>query len=71
MVVSLPGGCAIGARAVDFHIAGLEALGAKVTLKDGYVHASGDLKGAEMTVAAPARPGHRRRRSNPSRSSAA
>lgn len=47
-IVSLPGGCAIGARAVDFHIAGLEALGAKVELKDGYVHAAGDLKGAEI-----------------------
>ncbi len=47
-IVSLPGGCAIGARAVDFHISGLEKMGAKVTLKDGYVHASGDLKGAEI-----------------------
>lgn len=47
-VVSLPGGCAIGARAVDFHIAGLEAMGAKVELKEGYVHARGDLKGAEI-----------------------
>lgn len=47
-VVSLPGGCAIGARAVDFHIAGLEAMGATVELKDGYVHARGDLKGTEI-----------------------
>lgn len=47
-VVSLPGGCAIGARAVDFHLTGLEKLGAKVELKDGYVHAVGDLKGAEV-----------------------
>ncbi len=47
-IVSLPGGCAIGARAVDFHIKGLEAMGAKVSLKDGYVHAAGDLKGAEI-----------------------
>lgn len=47
-IVSLPGGCAIGARAVDFHISGLEAMGAKISLKDGYVHASGDLKGAEI-----------------------
>ncbi len=47
-IVSLPGGCAIGARAVDFHIAGLEALGATVELKDGYVHAAGDLRGAEI-----------------------
>jgi len=49
-IVSLPGGCAIGARKVDFHIAGLEAMGAKVDLKDGYVHAraEGGLKGAEI-----------------------
>ena len=49
-VVSLPGGCAIGARKVDFHIAGLEAMGARVELKDGYVHAEapGGLKGAEI-----------------------
>ncbi|KMW59774.1 UDP-N-acetylglucosamine 1-carboxyvinyltransferase [Candidatus Rhodobacter oscarellae] len=49
-VVSLPGGCAIGARKVDFHIAGLEAMGAKVDLKDGYVHASAPqgLRGAEI-----------------------
>ncbi|MCA8931704.1 MAG: UDP-N-acetylglucosamine 1-carboxyvinyltransferase [Rhodospirillaceae bacterium] len=37
--VSLPGGCAIGTRPVDLHIAGLEALGAKIELKDGYMHA--------------------------------
>jgi len=52
-VVSLPGGCAIGARAVDFHIAGLEAMGAKVDLKEGYVHASGDLKGAVVEFPMP------------------
>ncbi len=47
-VVSLPGGCAIGARPVDLHLKGLEALGAKLELKDGYVHADapGSLKGA-------------------------
>ena len=38
-VVSLPGGCAIGARPVDIHLTGLEALGAKLDLRDGYVHA--------------------------------
>ena len=37
--ISLPGGCAIGARPVDLHIKGLEALGADVTIEDGYVHA--------------------------------
>lgn len=52
-VVSLPGGCAIGARAVDFHISGLEAMGAKVDLRDGYVHASGDLTGADITFPFP------------------
>ncbi|MEZ5733849.1 MAG: UDP-N-acetylglucosamine 1-carboxyvinyltransferase [Paracoccaceae bacterium] len=47
-VVSLPGGCAIGARPMDLHIAGLEALGATIELKDGYLHAkaAGGLKGA-------------------------
>ncbi|MCA8883012.1 MAG: UDP-N-acetylglucosamine 1-carboxyvinyltransferase, partial [Rhodobacteraceae bacterium] len=51
-VVSLPGGCAIGARPMDIHITALEALGAKVDLKDGYLHAEapGGLKGAEMTL---------------------
>ncbi len=47
-VVSLPGGCAIGARPVDLHLKGLEALGADLDLRDGYVHASAKtgLKGA-------------------------
>jgi len=47
-VVSLPGGCAIGARPMDLHISGLEALGATIELKDGYLHAEakGGLKGA-------------------------
>jgi UDP-N-acetylglucosamine 1-carboxyvinyltransferase len=49
-VVSLPGGCAIGARPVDLHLKGLEALGAELDLRDGYVHAKapGGLKGAEV-----------------------
>lgn len=37
--VSLPGGCAIGSRPVDQHLKGLEALGAQITLKNGYVFA--------------------------------
>lgn len=37
--VSLPGGCAIGARPVDLHLKGLEAMGAKIELVEGYVHA--------------------------------
>jgi UDP-N-acetylglucosamine 1-carboxyvinyltransferase len=47
-VVSLPGGCAIGARPMDIHITGLEALGARVDLRDGYLHAEAPqgLKGA-------------------------
>jgi UDP-N-acetylglucosamine 1-carboxyvinyltransferase len=45
--VSLPGGCAIGARPVDLHLKALEAMGAQLELKEGYVHASapGGLKG--------------------------
>lgn len=38
-VVSLPGGCAIGARPVDIHLTGLEAMGAVLDLRDGYIHA--------------------------------
>ena len=38
-VVSLPGGCAIGARPMDLHITALEALGARVDLREGYLHA--------------------------------
>ncbi len=38
-VVSLPGGCAIGARPMDIHTTALEALGAEIELKDGYLHA--------------------------------
>jgi UDP-N-acetylglucosamine 1-carboxyvinyltransferase len=48
--VSLPGGCAIGARPVDQHLKGLEAMGAKITLDHGYVEAtvpSGRLVGAD------------------------
>ena len=46
--VSLPGGCAIGARPVDLHLKAFEAMGAEIELKDGYVHAkapSGGLQG--------------------------
>ncbi|MGR3550331.1 UDP-N-acetylglucosamine 1-carboxyvinyltransferase [Pseudooceanicola sp.] len=45
--VSLPGGCAIGARPVDLHLKSLEAMGAELDLRDGYVHAKapGGLKG--------------------------
>ena len=47
--VSLPGGCAIGARPVDLHIKGLAAMGAKIAIEGGYIHAtSGRLKGARI-----------------------
>lgn len=47
--VSLPGGCAIGARPIDLHIKGLERLGAKIDQQHGYVEASAErLKGAEI-----------------------
>src|SRR6266852_2812983 len=47
--VSLPGGCAIGARPIDLHIKGLEQLGAKVTQEHGYIEAAAShLKGAEI-----------------------
>jgi UDP-N-acetylglucosamine 1-carboxyvinyltransferase len=52
--VSLPGGCAIGARPIDLHIKGLERLGAKITQEHGYVEAITDplrgdrLQGAEI-----------------------
>lgn len=50
--VSLPGGCAIGARPVDLHIHGLELLGATITLEDGYVKAEvdGRLQGAHIVM---------------------
>jgi UDP-N-acetylglucosamine 1-carboxyvinyltransferase len=47
--VSLPGGCAIGARPIDLHIKGLERLGAKITQEHGYIEAAADgLRGAEI-----------------------
>ncbi len=48
-IVSLPGGCAIGARPMDIHTDGLEKMGASIELKDGYLHAKaagGKLRGA-------------------------
>jgi UDP-N-acetylglucosamine 1-carboxyvinyltransferase len=47
--VSLPGGCAIGARPINLHLKGLEKLGAKISQEHGYVHASAKrLKGARV-----------------------
>ena len=52
--VSLPGGCAIGARPVDQHIKGFQAMGAHITIEHGYIHAKapegGRLKGARITT---------------------
>lgn len=50
--VSMPGGCAIGSRPVDVHIEGMRALGAKVTVTDGFICAKsqGRLKGAEVNL---------------------
>ncbi|MDE0970426.1 MAG: UDP-N-acetylglucosamine 1-carboxyvinyltransferase [Octadecabacter sp.] len=48
-IVSLPGGCAIGARPMDIHTDGFMKMGAQIDLKDGYLHAKaqgGKLKGA-------------------------
>ncbi len=48
--VSLPGGCAIGARPVNLHLHGLEQMGAKIEVKEGYIKArvDGRLKGAHI-----------------------
>lgn len=52
--VSLPGGCAIGARPVDLHIKGLQSMGAQIELNEGYIHAvapaGGRLCGAEILM---------------------
>ena len=49
--VSLPGGCAIGSRPVDLHVAGLRALGAHVEIEDGYIRArAGRLRGAHLLL---------------------
>src|SRR3954469_13831543 len=54
--VSLPGGCAIGARPVDLHLKALAALGAQVDLEGGYIGASvngGRLQGGHITLSTP------------------
>ena len=49
--VSLPGGCAIGARPVNIHVAGLQAMGADITIDSGYIRArAGRLKGARLNL---------------------
>lgn len=51
-IVSLPGGCAIGARPMDIHVTALETMGATIELKEGYLHATakGGLKGARVAL---------------------
>src|SRR6201995_556085 len=52
--VSLPGGCAIGARPIDQHLKGLEAMGCTIRLEHGYVHAEcARLRGAEIYLDMP------------------
>jgi len=52
--VSLPGGCAIGARPIDIHLTNLEKMGAKIELKSGYVEATTEgLKGAKLVLSFP------------------
>ena len=55
--VSLPGGCAIGARPVNLHLMGLEAMGATIALEGGFIHAQapkgGRLKGARIVFDTP------------------
>jgi len=50
--VSLPGGCAIGSRPVDVHIKGMRAMGAKISVINGFIHGhvKGRLKGAELKL---------------------
>jgi len=49
--VSLPGGCAIGARPVNIHVAGLQAMGADIHIENGYIRARADrLKGARLVL---------------------
>jgi UDP-N-acetylglucosamine 1-carboxyvinyltransferase len=52
--VSLPGGCAIGARPINLHLMGLEAMGAKIELRRGYIEAKADrLRGADISFDIP------------------
>lgn len=49
--VSLPGGCAIGSRPVNLHLAGLKAMGARIEVREGYIHAScRRLKGTSLVM---------------------
>ena len=49
--VSLPGGCAIGARPVNIHVAGLQAMGAEISIENGYIRARASrLRGARLVL---------------------
>ncbi len=49
--VSLPGGCAIGARPINLHVSGLQAMGADITIDNGYIRARAErLKGARLVL---------------------
>ena len=49
--VSLPGGCAIGARPVNIHVSGLQAMGAQISIENGYIRARADrLRGARLML---------------------
>ena len=76
--VSLPGGCAIGARPVDMHLSGLEAMGAQIEVEQGYIRArvkrlhgarivmdQVTVTGTENLLMARARPSSKTRRANP------
>ncbi len=53
-IISMPGGCSFGARPVDLHLRGLRALGAKIELREGNIHAKCDrLKGATVFLGGP------------------
>jgi UDP-N-acetylglucosamine 1-carboxyvinyltransferase len=53
--VSMPGGCAIGARPIDLHLKSLEALGAEVKIESGYIHAraKGGMRGGRIVLSSP------------------
>src|SRR6476661_9426430 len=54
--VSMPGGCAIGARPIDLHLKALDALGAEVNIESGYIHArakDGRLGGGRIALSSP------------------
>src|ERR671931_2206359 len=48
--VAMPGGCNIGSRKIDLHIRGLERMGARFEFEHGYLEATGDLRGAVVTL---------------------